>query len=80
MVVSKSLRSNKIKCQKIVYVSCNPSTQARDLETLNSMGYSLTKTSLVDQFPHTAHVKASCYLAKIKSETIHNSSKQIITF
>ena len=44
--------------EKIVYVSCNPSTQARDLETLSNMGYSLSKFSLVDQFPHTAHVES----------------------
>ena len=55
----KSLRKViRLNAKKIVYVSCNPSTQARDLETLSSMGYSLTKFSLVDQFPHTAHVES----------------------
>ena len=42
----------------IVYVSCNPSTQARDVNILATAGYKLIKLSLVDQFPHTAHVEA----------------------
>ena len=55
----KSLRKViRLNAKKIVYVSCNPATQARDLETLSSMGYSLMKFSLVDQFPHTAHVES----------------------
>ena len=42
----------------LVYISCNPSTQARDTETLEQGGYKLTKLSLVDQFPHTSHIEA----------------------
>jgi 23S rRNA (uracil1939-C5)-methyltransferase len=44
--------------QRIVYVSCNPATQARDAKTLTDAGYELKKISLVDQFPHTAHIEA----------------------
>lgn len=44
--------------KRIVYISCNPSTQARDAKTLQEAGYSLTKLSLVDQFPHTSHIEA----------------------
>ena len=43
---------------RIVYISCNPSTQARDTETLQKYGYMLDKISLVDQFPHTSHIEA----------------------
>jgi 23S rRNA (uracil1939-C5)-methyltransferase len=42
--------------EKIVYVSCNPSTQARDIEMLAEK-YSLIKSQPVDMFPHTQHVE-----------------------
>jgi 23S rRNA (uracil1939-C5)-methyltransferase len=42
--------------QKIVYVSCNPATQARDLAILNS-DYSISEIQPVDMFPHTIHVE-----------------------
>lgn len=44
--------------QRIVYVSCNPATQARDAQTLEEHGYRLSRLKLVDQFPHTAHIEA----------------------
>jgi 23S rRNA (uracil1939-C5)-methyltransferase len=44
--------------KRIVYVSCNPSTQARDSILLREAGYVIKKISLVDQFPHTAHVES----------------------
>jgi len=44
--------------ERIVYISCNPATQARDAETLLEGGYELEKVSLVDQFPHTSHIEA----------------------
>jgi 23S rRNA (uracil1939-C5)-methyltransferase len=49
----------------LVYISCNPSTQARDTETLEKGGYKLTKLSLVDQFPHTSHIEAIAVYEKI---------------
>ncbi|MDR1436616.1 MAG: 23S rRNA (uracil(1939)-C(5))-methyltransferase RlmD [Candidatus Symbiothrix sp.] len=42
--------------QKIVYVSCNPATQARDLNLLDSK-YKVTRVQPVDMFPHTHHVE-----------------------
>lgn len=47
-----------LEAKRIVYISCNPSTQARDAETLENAGYTMKKVSLVDQFPHTAHIEA----------------------
>ncbi len=45
-----------IKPQRIVYVSCNAATQARDLQMLDAL-YQVTKTQAVDMFPQTHHVE-----------------------
>ena len=42
--------------KRIVYVSCNPATQARDLQLLDQL-YKVTKVQPVDMFPHTQHVE-----------------------
>jgi 23S rRNA (uracil1939-C5)-methyltransferase len=42
---------------RIVYVSCNPSTQARDAKQLASGGYTLRMVQPVDMFPHTDHIE-----------------------
>jgi len=46
-----------LNADRLVYVSCNPATQARDTELLTEAGYTITKMSLVDQFPHTSHIE-----------------------
>lgn len=43
--------------KKVVYVSCNPSTLARDIKLLQNSGYKLQKVQPVDQFPWTVHVE-----------------------
>jgi len=50
--------------KNIVYISCNPSTQARDTETLLGAGYILDKLSFVDQFPHTGHIESIAKFVK----------------
>ena len=46
-----------LKPKKIVYVSCNPATQARDIKVLLEGGYKLVKYKPVDMFPHTYHIE-----------------------
>jgi len=46
-----------VKPRRIVYVSCNPSTLARDLAYLNQHGYDVPMVQPVDMFPQTAHVE-----------------------
>ena len=47
----------KFEAKKIVYISCNPTTQARDTEILQMKGYALKRLTMVDMFPHTPHVE-----------------------
>lgn len=53
-----------LNAERMVYVSCNPATQARDIEQLALAGYELKKFSLVDQFPHTSHVESVVLLER----------------
>jgi 23S rRNA (uracil-5-)-methyltransferase RumA len=63
-IAPKTLRKViRLGAEHIVYISCNPSTQARDTNTLIQEGYELEKISLVDQFPHTGHIES---IAKYK--------------
>ncbi len=47
----------KLAVEKILYVSCEPSTLARDSQHLLSHGYKISKISLIDMFSHTKHVE-----------------------
>ena len=60
--VTKSLL--KLRPQKIVYISCNPATLARDLKELIADGYTLDRAVPVDLFPHTYHIEAACRLTR----------------
>ncbi len=49
---------SKLKAQRVVYVSCNPATLARDARELASQGFRLKRAGVLDMFPQTAHVEA----------------------
>ena len=47
----------ELKTGRVVYVSCNPATLARDAKILNEGGYALKSVEAFDMFPHTVHVE-----------------------
>lgn len=49
---------------RLVYISCKPTSLARDLEVLQARGYKLVKACAVDMFPQTVHVETVCLLSK----------------
>ncbi|MNH45914.1 23S rRNA (uracil(1939)-C(5))-methyltransferase RlmD [compost metagenome] len=44
--------------KRVVYVSCNPVTLARDSQVLVKEGYRLTRLGMLDMFPHTGHLES----------------------
>jgi len=55
---------NKISPNKLVYVSCNSATLARDISYLSEFGYKFKKATAVDMFPQTSHVECCALLTK----------------
>ncbi|HBF9585332.1 TPA: 23S rRNA (uracil(1939)-C(5))-methyltransferase RlmD [Clostridioides difficile] len=51
--------------ERIVYVSCNPSTLARDLDYLNVHGFKCIEAQPVDMFPHSTHIETVALLSKL---------------
>ena len=56
-----------MKPEKLVYISCNPATLARDLKVLTEEAFDIKKIKLVDMFPQTSHVE-TCVLLTLKSQ------------
>ncbi|WP_282937688.1 23S rRNA (uracil(1939)-C(5))-methyltransferase RlmD [Paenibacillus sp. RC67] len=54
----------EMRPSRVVYVSCNPSTLARDLQVLAVGGYSTVEVQPVDMFPHTVHVESVALLVR----------------
>ena len=53
---------------EIVYVSCKPTSLARDLEIFQQEGYQVERVKLMDMFPRTVHVETVCLLSKLNAK------------
>lgn len=60
----------KMQPQRIVYVSCDSATLARDLKYLVANGYEVKKVQGVDQFGHSGHVETVCLLGNQKTDDV----------
>lgn len=58
----------KLKPRKVVYISCNPETLARDLKYLNGKGYRMKTGVGVDMFPFTKHVETVCLMSRVEGK------------
>ena len=54
----------KVKCPDLIYVSCNPATQARDVKYLNECGYVLASLQPLDMFSQTEHIETVGWLRR----------------
>jgi 23S rRNA (uracil1939-C5)-methyltransferase len=57
---------NTMNMEKIVYVSCNPATLARDIKEFCSKGFSVNAIQPVDQFPQTSHVECVVLMSRLE--------------
>ena len=67
----------KMQPEKVVYVSCDSATLARDLKYLCANGYEITVCRGVDQFPQTVHVESIVLLSKLKSNKLKHINVEL---
>lgn len=72
----------KMKPERIVYVSCDSATLARDLKVLREGGYELKRVRAVDMFPMTVHVETVCQLVRKDADDsmVGNEGKRKINY
>ena len=54
--------------ERVVYVSCDSATMARDVKRFAELGYTVTRAAAVDMFPRADHVETACLLSKLQSK------------
>ena len=67
----------KMQPEKVVYVSCDSATLARDLKYLCANGYEITVCRGVDQFPQSVHVESIVLLSKLKSNKLKHINVEL---
>lgn len=60
--------AQRLRPQRVVYISCDPATLARDLKLFNEQGYIAQEAVPVDMFPRTSHVETVCLLSKLNAK------------
>jgi 23S rRNA (uracil1939-C5)-methyltransferase len=63
----------KLAPRRVVYVSCNPATLARDSETLLQAGYQIQRLAMLDMFPHTGHLESMVLFEHLSFTTSQKS-------
>lgn len=71
--MTKHLRGASVKIidygvERLIYISCKPTSLARDLEVFLDMGYRVERMCCVDMFPGTVHVETVCLLGRRKPD------------
>ncbi len=67
----------KMQPERIVYVSCDPATLARDVKMLVKGGYEVERICAVDQFGHSGHVESVCLLSKLNADKHINRNMEL---